>query len=198
MKLGFLASHGGSNFKAIVESIEDGSLDAHPNILISNNPDANALKIAEAKGIPNYVVNKQTLPKGFESVDTYILHLLKKHDVELVVLAGYMKIVTPILIRSYNNRILNIHPALLPKHGGKGMYGMFVHQAVIRSQDKESGATVHLVNEVYDKGKILGQVKCPRYPKDTAETLAARVLKFEHVIYPQVLRDIKVGLIELD
>ncbi len=198
LKLGFLASHNGSNVEAILKNIENGSLDAEPKVIITNNPDAGVLKIAKEHSIKHYCLNQNTFSKEFSSLDNALLQTLKNHGVNLVILAGYMKPISKAVLDAYPNRILNIHPALLPKYGGKGMYGKNVHEAVIKSKDKESGATVHIVNDEYDSGRVLAQCKVPLYPSDTPETLSARVLRFEHVLYPQVLRDIKEGLIDLD
>jgi len=195
LNLGFLASHNGSNVGSIVKNIKEKNLEAKAKVVISNNPSAGVLKIAQNNNIPNYCINSRLHVKSEED---YIIKVLSSHDVNLVILAGYMKQVSPKIIKKYPNRILNIHPALLPKYGGKGMYGNHVHEAVIKSDDKESGATIHIVTPEYDKGPILGQCKVPRYENDTPDTLAKRVLSFEHVLYSQVLRDIKSGLIDLD
>lgn len=194
LHLGFLASHRGSNVRAILEAIERKELDAHPEVLICNNPDAPVLTLAEEKGIPCYCLNV----KNSENLDEAIIETLKNHKVNLVLLAGYMKKLGQAVIDAYPNRILNIHPALLPKYGGEGMYGIRVHEAVINSKDEESGATAHIVNSEYDAGRILSQYKVPRYEKDTPETLAERVLGAEHVLYAQVLKDIQRGIISLD
>ncbi|MGC9310700.1 MAG: formyltransferase family protein [Candidatus Aenigmatarchaeota archaeon] len=144
--------------------------------------------------MPHYCLNRNNT----ENLDETILSVLTEHEVNLVVLAGYMKKVGPSVIDAYPNKILNIHPALLPKYGGEGMYGMKVHEAVINSDDKESGATVHIVTSEYDTGRILAQYKVPRYERDNPETLSERVLGVEHVLYPQVLKDIQNGVISLD
>ncbi len=194
LQLGFFASHRGSNVAAILTAIERGDLDAQPKILICNNPDAPVLSLAQRKNIPAYCLNQ----KNTEQLDDVTLALLRDHGVNLVVLAGYLQKVGPQIISAYSNRMINIHPALLPKYGGKGMYSLKVHEAVIKSEDTESGATVHLVTAEYDEGRILAQYKVPRYVRDTAETLAERVLGVEHVLYPQTLREIQRGIILLD
>jgi phosphoribosylglycinamide formyltransferase 1 len=198
LKLGFMASHNGSNVKAIVENIEKGDLDAEAKVVISNNPKAGVLSIAREKGIPCHCINKRNYNYAYNSSDDAIRMTLQKHCVNLVVLAGYMKLVHEEIHKEYRNRIINIHPALLPKYGGKGMYGGCVHKAVIESEDTESGASVHIANEVYDGGRILAQCRVRRYARDTSESLARRVLKAEHVLYSQVLRDIGEGKIDLD
>ncbi|MFA7707987.1 MAG: phosphoribosylglycinamide formyltransferase [Candidatus Pacearchaeota archaeon] len=194
LHLGFLASHRGSNVKSILDLISTKELDAYPEVIISNNADSAVLDIAIERGIPNYCLNK----KNCMDVDEAIAYILKKHDVNLVILAGYMKKIGEKTLNVYPNRILNIHPSLLPKYGGEGMYGRNIHQSVINSNDLESGATIHIVNKEYDKGKIIAQYKIPRYILDTPETLEERVLKIEHILYPQTLIDIQKGIISLD
>lgn len=194
LQLAFLASHKGSNVRSMVDEIKGGELKADARVIISNNPNAPVLELAKERNIPNFCLNKNNA----ENLDERILETLRNYKVNLVVLAGYMKKLEYKVIEAYPNRILNIHPALLPKYGGKGMYGMHVHEAVINSGDIESGATVHIVNEEYDKGRILAQYKVPRYERDTAETLAERVLRIEHILYPQTLVAIQRGIISLD
>jgi phosphoribosylglycinamide formyltransferase-1 len=128
--------------------------------------------------------------KTYESPDaahTDLLHQLHDHDIDYIALAGYLKLLPKAVVKAYHNRIVNIHPALLPKYGGKGMYGHRVHEAVIAAGEKESGLTIHLVDEIYDHGVVLQQVKVPVLPEDTPETLAARILEQEHKWYPRVL-----------
>ncbi|MBN2457911.1 phosphoribosylglycinamide formyltransferase [Candidatus Woesearchaeota archaeon] len=198
LNIGFIASHNGTNVRAIIENIEKGALDAKAKVIITNNHDAGVLEIAKEKGIPHYCLNAKNIPAGYGSLDKAMLGILRSHGVTLVLLAGYMKKTGPLTLNAYHNRILNIHPSLIPKYTGKGMYGSNVHKAVIESKDKETGVTVHIVNEDYDKGKILAQCRIPRFQKDTVKTLSSRVLRFEHMLYSQVLIDIKDGLIELD
>lgn len=196
LNLGFLASHSGSNVQAIIDAIEQGKLNARPCVVISNNSNAYVLERAKKKGIPFYHISSQHYPNE-EVLDQKILETLIKHNVDIVILAGYMKKVDSKVLSHFRNRVLNIHPALLPKFGGKGMYGKFVHEAVIKAGEKESGCTVHLVDEHYDQGRILGQIKVPVFPDDTPETLAERVLAEEHRLYPTVLQKIANGEIVL-
>ena len=149
LKLGFMASHKGSNVKAILENIETKNLEAKAQIVINNNPDAKVLEIAKEKNIPAYCINSKNIPQEFGSPENLISKIMKLHDVNLIILAGYMKPIKKEILEVYKNKILNIHPSLLPKYGGKGMYGKYFHEAVINSNDKESGATIHLVNEKY-------------------------------------------------
>lgn len=196
MNIGFLASHGGSNMQAVIDACKEGRLLARPVVVISNNGDSRALERARTEGIPAYHLSTKTHadPSG---LDLAILDALLKHSVDIVVLAGYMKKLGPKTLSHFLGRILNIHPALLPKHGGQGMYGIRVHEAVIAAGEKESGVTVHLVDEEYDRGPILAQVRVPVMPGDTPETLAERVLVQEHILYPATLQRIATGEIVL-
>lgn len=196
LKLGFLASHGGSNMQAILDACANGSIPAKPALLVCNNPGATALFRAANAGMPAKVLNAKSHP-DFDSLDAAIADALQSAGVELVVLAGYMKKIGPRVLSAYRNRILNIHPALLPKFGGQGMFGMHVHEAVIAAKETESGATVHLINEVYDEGPILQQAKVPVLPDDTPESLQARVLVQEHRLYPDTIGKIARGEIKL-
>jgi phosphoribosylglycinamide formyltransferase (EC 2.1.2.2) len=197
LRIGFLASHNGSNMQAIIDAIKKGELDAIPCVVISNNSNAYALERARREGIPAYHISSKHFETE-EELDNAILETLLKHDVNIVCLAGYMKKVGSKVLRHFRNRVLNIHPALLPKFGGKGMYGKFVHEAVLKAGETQSGCTVHLVDEIYDHGRILGQKVVPVYPDDTVETLSARVLEQEHKLYPEVLQKIAKGEIQLD
>jgi phosphoribosylglycinamide formyltransferase-1 len=196
-RLGFLASHGGSNVQAILDAIAAGWLPAVAAVVISNNSDAPVLERARARGIPARHLSPRTHPLP-AALDGAILDALREHAVNLVVLAGYMKKLGAAVLAAYPRRVLNIHPALLPKFGGQGMYGARVHQAVLAAAEAESGATVHLVTERYDQGPILGQARVPVLPGDTPETLHARVLEQEHRLYAQTLRRIATGEIDLD
>ncbi|MGB9770820.1 MAG: phosphoribosylglycinamide formyltransferase [Candidatus Kapaibacteriota bacterium] len=197
LRIGFLASHNGSNMQAIIDAIKRGELDAVPAVVISNNSNAFALERARKEGIPAYHISSKQFPNE-EELDRAILETLIKHNVNIVCLAGYMKKVGPKVLNHFKNRVLNIHPALLPKYGGKGMYGKFVHEAVLKAREPQSGCTVHLVDEVYDHGRILGQRVVTVFPDDTVETLAERVLNEEHKLYPEILQKIATGEITLD
>ncbi|MFH1052048.1 MAG: phosphoribosylglycinamide formyltransferase [bacterium] len=190
--LGFLASHGGSNMQSIIDSCKTGKLDAKPCCVISNNSGSKALERAANEGIPNYHISSAKYPDPKE-LDKEIINKFTKHGVDTVILAGYMKKLGQSVINRFRGRILNIHPALLPKYGGKGMFGNFVHEAVIKAGEKFSGPTVHLIDEYYDKGRILGQKKVLVLPNDTVEILAARVLEQEHILFPEVLQKIAIG-----
>jgi phosphoribosylglycinamide formyltransferase-1 len=194
LNLGVLASHGGSNLQAIIDNINSGKLSAKVTVVISNNSKAYALERARKHNIPAIHLSNKHFPND-EDLDLAIVKVLKKYKVDLVIFAGYMKKRGPKFLQAFPNRVLNIHPALLPKFGGKGMYGMKVHEEVLASGEKESGATVHLVDEYYDHGRILGQRKVPVLPNDTPETLAQRVLKEEHKLYSEVIQKIALGKI---
>jgi phosphoribosylglycinamide formyltransferase-1 len=192
LKLGFLASHGGSNMQSIIDACKSGKINAMPVVVISNNSNSMALERAKNEGIPSYHISQKKYPDP-DSLDKAIIDVLEEYEVDLVILAGYMKKLGNKVIQRFKGKILNIHPALLPKYGGEGMYGRFVHEAVIKNKEKESGCTVHIVDEVYDHGRILGQAKVPVLPDDTPETLAARVLEQEHLLYPSIIGKIASG-----
>lgn len=193
-KLGFLASGGGSNMQAIVDACNSGYLQSKPALVISNNADSKALNRAVDANIDAVHISSKTNP---DDEDDAILSALKEHDVDLVILSGYMKKIGPKTISAYKDRILNIHPALLPKHGGEGMYGPKVHETVLESGNKESGATIHIVDEIYDNGKIVNQVKVDVVDGETVESLRKKVLKAEHKLYPETIRQIETGEIDL-
>jgi phosphoribosylglycinamide formyltransferase-1 len=193
--LGFLASHGGSNMQAIIDACKAGRLDARPCVVISNNSDSMALERAKNEGIPQYHISSQTHPGSLE--DEEILRVLRRHGVDTVILAGYMKRLGPMTLQAYRGRILNIHPALLPKFGGKGMYGKRVHEAVLAAGEKVTGVTIHIVDENYDAGPIINQRQVPVLEGDTVDSLAERVLKHEHVLYAETLQKIADGRIVL-
>ena len=195
--IGALASGGGTNLQAIIDAIADGSLDAEIRLVISNNSRSGALTRARAAGIPTAHLSAATHPDP-DALDAAIADALANSCVELVALAGYMKKLGPRTLARFHNRALNIHPSLLPKYGGRGMYGERVHAAVLAARERETGVTVHIANGEYDEGTILAQESVPVMDGDTPSTLAARVLEREHVVYPQTLRRIAMGEIVLD
>jgi phosphoribosylglycinamide formyltransferase 1 len=187
MNIGVFASGRGSNFQAILSAIELGNLPARVTVLVSNKGDAGAFEIAHSRSIPAvHLSQKQFTDEALYG--TAMLALLKSHNVEFIALAGYLKKIPVVVVREYRHRILNIHPALLPSFGGQGMYGHHVHEAVLASGAKISGATVHLVDEEYDRGPIVLQKTVAVEEHDTPDTLAAKVLKIEHEIYPLALK----------
>ena len=184
IRITVLVSGGGSNLQALIDAQRAGLLGNGKIVqVISSREDAYALKRAEASGIPSIVIDKNRFPKDADRNEA-ILSTLQSASTDLVVLAGYMNVLAPNIVSEYRDRIVNVHPALIPKHCGKGMYGQHVHKAVLMAEDKESGATIHLVDEGVDTGRILLQEKVSVLPGDTAESLAARVLKVEHKILP--------------
>ncbi|MWC27661.1 phosphoribosylglycinamide formyltransferase [Paenibacillus sp. MMS18-CY102] len=197
IRLGFLASHGGSNVLAIIKAFKEGRLAAAPAVVISNNSGSTALAHARNEGVPAYHMSAKTNPDPAD-LDSRILQVLEKNGVNLVILAGYMKKIGPNTLNAFNGRILNIHPSLLPRHGGHGMYGQAVHQSVLQSGDTETGVTIHLVNEEYDQGAIVSQFLVPVLPTDTAETLSARVLEQEHLSYVETINRIANRMIDLN
>ena len=194
IKLGFLASGRGSNILAILNDCKEGKLDAEPAVVISNNATAGALEYAREAGIPAFHLSTQTHP---EKLDDVITDTLKSHAVDWVILAGYMKKIGPQLLEEFQGKIFNIHPSLLPKHGGKGMFGIHVHESVLASGDSETGVTIHLVDGEYDQGRILAQERVKVEEGDDAATLAARVLKLEHQLYSETLQGVIEGRIKL-
>ncbi len=184
IKISVMVYGGGTNFQALAESVKNGSIENAEIVrLITGSEKAFALQRAKALHIPSKVI-KDTKDAA------EILDLLKEAETDLVVLAGYLKILDPEIINAYKKRIINIHPALLPKFGGRDMYGLNVHKSVINAGEKESGATVHYVDEGVDTGEIILQKKVPVMPGDTPEKLAARVLETEHEILPLAVKKV--------
>lgn len=178
-KVAVLVSGGGTNLQAIIDKVQSGELPQVELVkVISSKEGAFALERAAKAGIPTAVAKEQA----------DVLNELKACGTELIVLAGYMKVLSEEIIKEYRNRIINIHPSLIPKYCGKGFYGIRVHNAVIAGDETESGATVHYVDEGVDTGEIILQRKVPVEPGDTPEDLAARVLKVEHVILAEGLK----------
>ncbi|MBN1480384.1 phosphoribosylglycinamide formyltransferase [candidate division KSB1 bacterium] len=187
IRLVAFASGGGSNVRAIYHNIETGALHAELVGVISNNSQCGALVHARLHNIPAFHISR----KQFDSDDDFVQKLFKvltELKAELIVLAGYMKKMPEPVVRAYKNRMLNIHPALLPSFGGKGLYGHFVHEAVLNYGCKVSGVTVHLVDADFDTGAPVLQRCISVFDNDTPETLAARVLKEEHIIYSQAIQ----------
>ena len=189
INLGFFASGRGSNMQAVIEACNAGFLDAKPCVVISNNSQSEALTRARREDIPAYHFSSKTHPNPTQ-LDQVILSALLRHHADLVVLAGYMKKLGEKTLSAYQGRVINIHPALLPKYGGEGMFGSHVHEAVIAAGDKETGVTIHLVDTEYDHGAILAQCRLPVLATDTAASLAERVLVSEHIFLVETLRRI--------
>ena len=197
LRLGILASHAGTTMQAIIDACHEGRLHAEVRVVISNNSRSGALERARTHGIPAHHLSGATHPDPCD-LDAAVLERLAGHDVNVVVLAGYMKRLGPLVLSRFRGRLLNTHPALLPKHGGQGMYGDRVHEAVLASGEKVSGATVHLVEGDYDTGPVLSQVEVPVLESDTLDTLRDRVQEAERKHYVQALHRIAKGEIKLE
>ena len=194
-RIGVLASGGGSNLQAIFDHLEQlGERRAGEVVLVaSDRPSAGALLKARQRGVPALELASRVRPDAPTLDD-----VLERHRVDLVVLAGYLKLVPVSVVRRYHGRMLNVHPALLPAFGGEGMYGGRVHQAVLDAGARLSGVTVHFVDEQFDRGAIIAQWPVPVLAGDDASTLAARVLRVEHLLYPRVVNAAAAGHITLD
>ena len=183
--------------QAVIDACREGRLEAEPRVVISNNSRSGALRRASEAGIPHYHVSTETHPDD-DARDRAMVDILERHGVDLVVLGGYMKELGPETIARFRNRIVNVHPALLPKFGGRGFYGLAVHEAVLASGDSVTGATIHLVDEQLDHGPVLAQRRVTMEKGDTPESLAEKVLAVEHSLYVDTLRRIASGEIDLD
>jgi phosphoribosylglycinamide formyltransferase 1 len=197
MNIAVFASGRGSNFQAILNAIDARLFSAEVVLLLSNRSDAGAMDLARSRGIPVLHLSRLQCPSE-EEFSERMLAELDGHRADLIALAGYLKKIPTAVIRRYAGRIVNIHPALLPWFGGAGMYGHFVHEAVIASGMKFSGATGHLVDEEYDRGAILLQKTVTVERVDTAETLAEKVLKVEHEIFPLALKAFAEGKVVIE
>ena len=196
LNLGILASHTGTTLQAINDACDSGRLNARCRVVISNNSTSLALERARRHSIPTCHLSSSTHPIA-EALDSAIKQTLLDHQVDLVVLAGYMKLLGPKTLRRFQNRVVNTHPALLPKFGGQGMYGDNVHRAVLKAGLRTTGVTVHLVDEIYDHGPILAQTQVPILPDDTLETLRDRVQTAERRFYVETLQKIATNQIPL-
>jgi phosphoribosylglycinamide formyltransferase-1 len=197
LRIGALASHEGTTLQAILDASADGSLAARVVAVVSNNSDSGALRRARAAGAEALHLSSKTHPEP-EVLDAAITQALVERGVEVVMLAGYMKKLGSQLLSRYQGRILNTHPALLPKFGGHGMYGMRVHEAVLRAGEIESGSSVHLVDAEYDTGRVLAQAQVPVVSGDTPQSLAARVQERERRLVVTVLNQVAKGELPLE
>jgi phosphoribosylglycinamide formyltransferase-1 len=197
LQLGFLSSHGGSGMRSILRAISGGQLNARGCVLISNNVNAECHAVAAEFGMPSLVLNTKLI--GNENdLDIAITRTLHDHGVEVIALSGYMRMLGPRVLARFRNRLLNVHPALLPEFGGKGMYGDRVHEAVLAAGVTKTGATVHIVDEEYDHGPVVARREVPVEATDTVETLRARVMAAEQTIYVDVLQAVSAGTLDLD
>lgn len=183
-KIVFFASGSGTNFQSVIDAIDSGELDAEITGLLTNNPKAGAIKRAENHSIPVRVINRENTTDYTKD----LLNALADFSPDLVVLAGYMKKIPDEVIDRYSGKIINIHPSLLPKYGGKGFYGIHVHRAVIESGERLSGCTVHYVDEIYDNGSIIARQTVSVEPDDTPDSLAHKILKEEHKLLPGTIK----------
>ena len=193
MNIAVFASGGGSNFQAIADACQDGTINGKVVLCVASRPTAGVIDRARAMDIPIHVLEGSS-----EEWTAGVLDALQDLSVDFIALAGFMRMVPVPLIRAYQGRIVNIHPALLPSFGGKGMYGMNVHRAVVMAGVPETGATVHLVDEDYDTGPIVAQEAVPVRPGDLPEEIAARVLAIEHRLYPAVIAAFADGRVSID
>ena len=196
IKLGFLASGRGSNMQSIIDACKNGRLNGLPVAVISNNAGCLAMDRANREHIPAFHLSAKLFTDADE-LDHRIAETLMQHGAELVILAGYMKKLGPRTLAAYAGRVINVHPALLPKFGGQGMYGDNIHRAVLAAGESETGVTIHVVEEKYDSGPILAQRRVKIERGDTVETLAARVLAVEHELFVETIGAILEGKIEL-
>ena len=197
LRVAVLVSGTGSNLQALIDACRGGALGAEIAVAISNVPHALALERARRAGISAVIVNHKAFPTA-AAFEARLSETLAAHHIDLVCLAGFLRILSPGFVSAFRGRIVNIHPALLPAFGGKGMYGERVHRAVLASGATESGCTVHFVTEIPDGGPIIAQATVPVESGDTPATLAARVAKEEHHLYPEVVRLFALGRIRLD
>lgn len=182
------ASGSGSNAENIARYFK-GSTEVRVSVILSNKADAGVHERARRLGIPSFTFSAADFKEG-----TPVLRKLSEYDTDLVVLAGFLLMVSPIIIEAYPQRIINIHPALLPKYGGKGMYGSHVHEAVVAAKETETGITIHYVNERYDEGTIIFQASCPVLPEDTSEDVAAKIHELEYAHFPFVIEKVLLSL----
>lgn len=188
-RIAIFASGSGSNAEKICAYFSQRN-DIEVSLILTNNPQAGVIQRARKFHIPVLVFDRKSF---YESEK--ILDLLKNNHIDLIVLAGFMMLIPPFLVHQYPEAIINIHPALLPKYGGKGMYGHFVHEAVVAAKDSESGITIHFVNENYDEGNIIFQASCEVAPSDSPEDVAKKVQVLEHLHYPKIVDEVisKIG-----
>ncbi len=178
-RIGILSSYNGSGFDTINKACENEILNAQVVLVISNNSNAKVLEKAEKNNIPNFIINSKKYPN--ENIDEKITNLMKEFKIDYIFLSGYMKKIEKNLLNTFKNKIINSHPALLPKFGGKGMYGSFVHKAVLREKESESGCTIHFVNENYDEGEYILQKKIQIDENETLDSLENKIKNLEAI-----------------
>ena len=193
VRIAILASGSGSNAEAIIRYMQ-GVREVEIASIVTNRKRAGVLDRARLFGIPTRVFTRQV----WEEKPDQVLEYFSEEKIDMIVLAGYLRKIPEYLIRAYPDRIVNIHPALLPSYGGKGMYGMNVHRAVHQNREKESGITIHLVNEKYDDGEIIFQARCAIAPEDSPEVIRSKVLTLEHRYFPIVVKYVAEGLMGIE
>lgn len=196
LELGCLASGEGTTLQTVIDACKSGVLDADVRVVISNNSKSGALRRAAEYGVPGFHLSSATHPDP-QALDEAIRDALDRHNVSLVLLAGYMKKLGPCTRAKFAGRVLNTHPALLPKFGGQGMYGRAVHEAVLSAGDKVTGVTIHLADDEYDHGPTVAQCELPVLDDDTTGSLSERVQNREREFLVDTLRQISLGEIEL-
>jgi phosphoribosylglycinamide formyltransferase-1 len=182
--IAIFASGSGTNAENIIRYFADSET-IKVAVVLSNNSKAGVHERINRLGIPSFVFTRDEFTEA-----TLILNKLAEYNVEFIVLAGFMNKISPLLLQAFPQRIINIHPALLPKFGGKGMYGMHVHEAIVAAGEKESGITIHYINENYDEGAIIFQISCPLSAADTAQDVASKIHVLEHAYYPLVIEEL--------
>lgn len=196
IRIGVLASGGGTNLQAIIDACERGEIDGEVVVVITNMPDAFALERARKHGIDAFCFPHKGITREQHEAD--IISCLEQHKVDLVCLAGYLRMLTPVFIGKYAGRLMNTHPALLPSFGGAGMHGLHVHEAVLKYGCKVSGCTIHFVTLEVDGGPIILQKAVPVLEDDTPEMLQERVLKEEHKLYPRAIQLFAQGKLKIE
>ncbi|GAU75508.1 phosphoribosylglycinamide formyltransferase [Fusibacter sp. 3D3] len=196
LKIAVLISGGGSNLQAIIDAIESRELDAEIKVVVSNRKNAFGLERAQKHNIKTAYIGVGNY-KEISLRHRALLEVLVSESIDLIVLAGYLSILSPEIIKQFEKRIINIHPSLIPKYCGEGFYGEHVHEAVMLNQEKESGATTHFVDEGVDTGEIIKQERVAVFKEDTAKTLAARILKVEHHLLVSTIKAIQMGQVKI-
>ena len=196
IKIGVLASGNGTNLQAIMDACNRGEIPGRVVVAVSNNPKARALGRARLAGIPAVAMHHRAFPDR-DTFDAKLVAILHSYEVDLVCLAGFLRVLGPSFIRQFPERVMNIHPALLPAFGGLGMYGDRVHQTVLESGGRFSGCTIHFANEAPDGGPIILQAVVPVYDTDSAQTLAERVVAEEHRLYPEAVKLFAEGRLQV-
>jgi len=183
-KIAIFASGTGTNAARITEYFLQNNQSIHIDCFITNKANAGVYKVAERFDVPIFQFENSDFVKGDK-----LVNFLKERNISWIVLAGFLRKIAPTLIQNFNNKIINIHPSLLPNYGGKGMYGKYVHQAVLKNEESESGISIHLVNEAFDEGEILFQKSCSIEEGETVESLAKKIQQLEHHYFPKVIEE---------